>query len=767
MWHYPRLVLTESLRSRILRSGVVIGLGTASIAFLAPEPDFVVALIPDTQHYTMLPADTTYASQMRWLRDSAVARRIAFAIHLGDVTEEHERVRHEWPMADEAHRILDASNIPYSIVPGNHDYPKPSGKPLRRNLLFYNLYFGPGRFAGRPWYIGSYPPSTNANSATVFDASGLKFMVVGLEYAPTKDAMCWADSTIKANPDRRVIVATHCYLSDTIPTRTICASESTYSIVGADGPDIWEELLSRHSNVVLTLAGHVNGAQYFRSLRSDGKAAPADAPPDSVVTEILTDYQTEPPVPELNAIKAGSWDKKDERWEHGNGWLRMLRFVPAENRLYATPQSTRKDVTKFTASLGYPADPASSPHTFDVPFDLSKWNANQYRYEVRSPSFVDRTVNAVSDGNQVGPEIGMRSNGDFVIVWRDSSRVPGHSHDVRMRAFHHHGCQRLPERRVNGIAPGPQSAPVIGIESQGRHVVAWQDDADGNDRWEIRARGYSPTGSTVFEDIRVNAVSTGHQRRPSVAVDASGNSVIVWEDDSNKNDKMQIRARGFAADGTPRFTQRTVNVVNTGQQQRPVVAMTAAGDFVVVWQDDSEPPHGVFNVFARVYRPDGTPRTAPFRVNANASGQQRRPAVALSQSQFLVAWEDSVSRAEGVNVRIRGFDLDGTETIVEQLATQTTSGPQRAPAVAVDQAGTFFIAWEDDRNSRGGNQIYAAAIRAGTVASEITVNSNNVGTHRRPAVAASASTVVVAWEGDLEKNGRWEIMARGLSPNRF
>jgi len=756
-------------RSRSLKLSVVFGsTALATIALGWPPPDdFSLVLIPDTQHYTIESADPTYSDQMRWIRDNAAPRRLAFAIHLGDITEDHERSPHEWAMADEAHGILDNAGFPYSIIPGNHDYPRPSGRgePLRRGLVSYNRYFGPGRFTGRSWYVGHFPPEQNLNNVTFFEASGMPFMVLSLEYAPTKDAMCWADSVIKSNPDRRAIVATHCYLGDT--SRTICGTNPSYSITGADGRVLWDELLARHSSVVLTLAGHVNGASYFRTLRSNGQPAPAGAPLADVVTEILTNYQSEPPVPALAAISAGEYESDAGHRVHGNGWLRLLRFAPAENKLYAEPQPTRADVHQFTASLGYPADPASSPHTFDVPFDLSRWNRGRYTYNPGSPAFFDRTVNDMSDGNQTQPRVGMRPDGDFAIIWQDSSRVPGVNYEIRTRSFHGHGCQRVAPSRVNAMSEGIQSAPAMAMDAQGGHVVVWQDDADGNGHFEIGARGYNPDGSTRFEDIWVNSISSGQQLRPSVAVDAGGNFVVVWEDDSNTNDVMQIHATGFRPDGTVRFSERTVNVVGTGQQLRPKIAMSQAGDFVVVWEDDSQPPHGVYNVYARVYRADGSPRTSAFRVNASAAGQQRRPAPAMTQGQFLVAWEDSTSPAPGIDIKVRGFDLDGTPVIGERLISTTTNGPQRAPVVTVDQAGDFYVAWEDDRNRAGGYQILARSLRAGTLGQEVTINSNDVGTHRHPSVAASASVVVVAWEGDLENNGKWEILARGLPPNAF
>ena len=85
------------------------------------------------------------------------------AVHLGDVT--NNNTVEQWTIADKAHAMLDAAGMPYSMVPGNHDY-KSSGDYTRFDTL-YGDYFGPDRFAGRAWCCGSMD-SKNLNNYTFF-----------------------------------------------------------------------------------------------------------------------------------------------------------------------------------------------------------------------------------------------------------------------------------------------------------------------------------------------------------------------------------------------------------------------------------------------------------------------------------------------------------------------------------------------------------------------------------------------------------------------
>ena len=127
--------------------------------------------------------------------------------------------------------------------------------------------------------------------------------------------------------------------------------------------------------------------------------------------------------------------------------------------------------------------------------------------------------------------------------------------------------------------------------------------------------------------MTVNSVASGQQLKPDVAMADSGDFVVVWEDDKDNNGYYQIYARGFNANGSQRFADMTVNSVASGQQLKPAVAMTIDGKFVVVWEDDKD-GNGYYQIYARGFNANGSQRFADMTVNSVASGQQRRPAIA-------------------------------------------------------------------------------------------------------------------------------------------
>ena len=126
-------------------------------------------------------------------------------------------------------------------------------------------------------------------------------------------------------------------------------------------------------------------------------------------------------------------------------------------------------------------------------------------------------------------------------------------------------------------------APGAEDRHLGRH-----DDRDRNGFYQIYARGLTGQGQGRFSEFTVNTEWSGQQLRPHVGIAANGDSVVVWEDDQDENGFYQIYARGLTADSNEVFGDLTVNSKSSGQQLRPRVGVAANGDFVVVWQDDSQ-----------------------------------------------------------------------------------------------------------------------------------------------------------------------------------
>ena len=265
---------------------------------------FVV--LPDTQHYCeKYPA--TFEAQTRWIVEEKEKRNIAAVLHLGDITNTNSIK--EWEVARKAMNVLDGK-IPYFMAVGNHDY-GPGGKSTTRETPF-NEYFPVSKMAGTPTFGGVYDrePERSDNSYHLFEAAGRKWLVVSLEFGPRKDVVRWADEVIKKYPDRSVILITHAFVfSDS--TRYDWATKGkdqswnphAYGVAKLeggvnDGEELWQQLVSKYPNFVMTINGHVlnDGLGYLTTNGAAGQP----------VHQMLVNYQMQ---------KNG-----------GDGWLRLLEI---------------------------------------------------------------------------------------------------------------------------------------------------------------------------------------------------------------------------------------------------------------------------------------------------------------------------------------------------------------------------------------------------------------------------------------------------------
>lgn len=252
--------------------------------------DFTIIALPDTQNEAQF-FPTVFTSQTQWIVDNASAENIVFVTHLGDIVNTANSTT-QWANADAAMDLLDLAGIPYSVGPGNHDLP------LYSSPSHYNTYFGVARFSGKSWYGGNFG-GDNYNNYSLFSASGMDFILINLQFSPTSAMLDWADALLKANPDRRAIVVSH----------SILDANNSFT---AEGTPIFNALKG-NANLFLMLCGHMRSS-------NDGAAYRAEAGDDGHTIHImLADYQDYP--------------------NGGNGYLRLLRFSPADNKIYATTYS--------------------------------------------------------------------------------------------------------------------------------------------------------------------------------------------------------------------------------------------------------------------------------------------------------------------------------------------------------------------------------------------------------------------------------------------
>jgi len=177
---------------------------------------------------------------------------------------------------------------------------------------------------------------------------------------------------------------------------------------------------------------------------------------------------------------------------------------------------------------------------------------------------MERTVNA-STGYSVGsPDIANDPEGNFVSVWRNSG-MDGNGDGIFLQRFDRFGTRlESNDVQINSTSDGAQGNPGIAMDKSGNYVVVWQGDGAETSSKGIYARAYDKNGIAVTDETLISAVNND-ESSPKIAIDydndsANGSFVITWE--SAIGDKHEIFARRCSVN----FETTSISITRIGNE---------------------------------------------------------------------------------------------------------------------------------------------------------------------------------------------------------
>ncbi|GAB2787233.1 metallophosphoesterase [Rhabdobacter roseus] len=268
---------------------------------------FVLPILPDTQGEVNARPEMLH-SQLNWLVQKRDSLNFPLVLHVGDIVD-YDNIGH-WEKADAGFKILDRAGVPYAVTLGNHDTeavgensgsaaPGNVNQNLRKTAKF-NRYFPVSRF---PLQKGRYEEEKSDNAWYTFEAGGLKWLVLALEFCARQGPVDWANTVVSNHPGHNVIVLTHYHLN---PNGDISERNAGYGDLSP--AQIHDQLITRHANILMVLSGHV----CYTSWRND------KGEKGNRIYQFLQNYQNE---------------------DLGGGYIRLLEVDPDKGTLSATMYS--------------------------------------------------------------------------------------------------------------------------------------------------------------------------------------------------------------------------------------------------------------------------------------------------------------------------------------------------------------------------------------------------------------------------------------------
>jgi hypothetical protein len=196
-----------------------------------------------------------------------------------------------------------------------------------------------------------------------------------------------------------------------------------------------------------------------------------------------------------------------------------------------------------------------------------------------------------------------------------------------------------------------------------------------------------------------SSTANSFQFRPRVAWNGSNKWLVVWIDYRNGN--YDIYGTTVDTTGTVLNPNGIDISDNSGTQYYPEVAFNGS-TFLVAWLDERNFGTNADDIYGARVASDGTVLTTPgtdLAIDTNTAYQQT-PQIAVTGSQFLVAWHDSRNFG-ATNWDIWGTRVDSGGNITDGVTTgfviDQAAGGQVNPSVA-SSGSEYFVVWQDQRS---------------------------------------------------------------------
>ncbi len=362
-----------------------------------------------------------------------------------------------------------------------------------------------------------------------------------------------------------------------------------------------------------------------------------------------------------------------------------------------------------------------------------------------------RRVQSVPDGS-----------GGAILVWED--RRSGDP-DIYAQRLSPAGT---PLWNSNGVpvctAVDNQVNPVLVPDGNGGALIAWYDNRVGVPHPYVQKLDLNGNPLWHSNGISLCMVPNGVSSI-NIASDGASGAVVCWRD-YRSGFPGDIYAQRVDAAGNRLWATNGVPVcTHISTQSAPVIALSASGQTIIAWEDFRASPLG--NIFAQKLDADGNNLWQPNGVVVcGVGGGQSNPVIVPCEvGGAIIAWRDYRSEGAG-DLYAQNLDSEGNRLWpTEGVAVCTATGEQAGLSIKPDGKSGAVMAWDDNRS--GNNDIYAQRIGSNGnrkwTAQGVPV-CTAAGDQLRPSMEVdSFGNTIIAWDDSRTPNTN--IYAQKLNPN--
>src|SRR5216684_700174 len=339
-----------------------------------------------------------------------------------------------------------------------------------------------------------------------------------------------------------------------------------------------------------------------------------------------------------------------------------------------------------------------------------------------------------SSGFSFSPRIAVDTNGGVNVVWVDNT--PGHQTIFFSRSTDGGVTFSTPVNISND--PSDSANPQIAVDATGNISVVWENDTINLGVFYA----HSTDGGVSFSSPPPLTTNTSGSFGPQLAVDANGNICVVWEDDFSTRAHVSF-SRSADKGATFSTPQLNLSKNSTGNSTAPMIALDGGGNINVVWVDNSP---GYFAIFFTRSSDNGTTFSTAKGIS-NTSGDSANPQLAVDASGNVhVVWQHNTPQVFNSDIFF-ARSADGGATFTNPpLNLSANPGDSTNPWLTVDSAGNLNLGWADTTPTISGNILFSQSADAGVTFSAPQNLSNDSGGSSEVQIAADKNgNLDVVW----------------------
>ncbi len=252
------------------------------------------------------------------------------------------------------------------------------------------------------------------------------------------------------------------------------------------------------------------------------------------------------------------------------------------------------------------------------------------------------------------------------------------------------------ELQINTSTQGSQHQPTMARNASGQTIVVWKQDGQKGSSPALMAQRYDPTGASVGSESILYQASTNDINRPAVAIDQHGMVLAVWEGQSTTGEGRDIFSQRFDSSNRPMGPVARVNSTTTGHQRHAAIAVGPDRQSIILWETTPENRDDT-DIVGQRYGVNGIPVGNEFQVNTTTEGYQTDPVAVIDhQGNIFVVWRGETPNGRGLALYGQRYDANGKQLGREFLVNTEQTPVRMAAGMAMNDDGHIAVMWPTD-----------------------------------------------------------------------